>query len=66
MRQCFFFNSIFFFQTYPATVTLGDMLFVGLSLNAQDESLRLVVPECKATADVDRNSSPQYGLIDNK
>ncbi len=47
-------------------VTLGDFLYVGLGLNTEDRNLKLIVPECKATPDPDRNSEPQYYFIDQK
>ncbi len=51
---------------YPARVRLGDWVYVGLTLASEDDKLKLIVPECKATASEDPNSQPQYYFIDQK
>ena len=52
--------------TYPAPVKLGEYLFVGVIMYTSDPTLKVVVTNCVATAQVERNSTPSYTFIENK
>lgn len=51
---------------FPARLTLGDFLYVGIRLVTIDGTLKIVVPECKATPTKDPNTTPSYDFIKNK
>lgn len=55
---------VFFFCFHK--VTLGDWVYVSINLETSDTELKIVVPECWATADEDPLSTPNLYFIQNK
>ena len=53
-------------SSFPARLKLGEYLYIGVTLTSQDTGLKLVVPNCTATATADRNIEPSYPFIKDK
>ena len=47
-------------------VALGDWVYVAVVLTTSDSSLKVSVPQCYATPEMDPTSEPKYYLIKNK
>lgn len=52
-------------KSFPVRVTLGDWVYAGVVLTSKDQNLKVVVPRCWTTPEVDKTSTPQYDLIND-
>ncbi|XP_064616288.1 deleted in malignant brain tumors 1 protein-like [Liolophura sinensis] len=51
---------------FPIRIPLGEFLNVGVSLEDVDTGLKLIVPNCRASPDLDPNSNVMYPLISER
>lgn len=51
---------------FPIRIPLGEFLNVGVSLEDVDTGLKLIVPNCRASPDLDPNSNVMYPLISDR
>ncbi|KAK3088064.1 hypothetical protein FSP39_014197 [Pinctada imbricata] len=53
-------------DSYPVNLTLGEWLNVALTLEAIDENLKLVVPNCTATPSTNADDNVNYPLFEER
>ena len=53
-------------QRFPARVTLGEVVYVAMTLKSADRQLKLIIPSCWATPEKEADSTPRVDLIIDK
>ncbi|XP_061184939.1 deleted in malignant brain tumors 1 protein-like [Saccostrea echinata] len=68
IRMDFFRNNSFIspVSNYPLNLTLGEWLYVSLTLENVDQNLKLIVPECVATPSTSYTDPTNHPLFKNK